>query len=303
MGIEEDLAQSRKYEMRTYIRSMRALYETAVLKNGELYDIASSLTGGFSNITKEAILADSRIIKILRYTIAPTISQMKFGQYFGYPSVALFEEGKLATGSNRYRHLTKIAAKIATFVSTNLDRSRFIWLNTKLNPNDRKLAESFTKKWTCSIAADQNAQTAYRNWRKELQEQEILANLISSGFIKSLHRGLITKSTDIGLGEYTQEIRVKGRTIQKADVVFRSKKTRRLVLVEAKAVGVELDATKRIKECCDKANDWASSADLDSPLIVAVIAGFFTQTNIRNLQASGVRIVWEHRLSDLREFL
>lgn len=96
-------------------------------------------------------------------------------------------------------------------------------------------------------------------------------------------------------------MKVRGRTIQKADVVFRSKKSKKLVLVEAKAVGVEIDATKRIKECCDKANDWGAGAKLQSPDIVAVIAGFLTENNLENVTASGVDVVWEHRLSDFEE--
>ena len=76
------------------------------------------------------------------------------------------------------------------------------------------------------------------------------------------------------------------------------------LLVEAKAVGVELDATKRIKECCDKAHDWGNpSAELDSPVVVTVIAGFFTISNISNLQSSGIKVVWEHRLGDLEVLL
>jgi hypothetical protein len=38
-------------------------------------------------------------------------------------------------------------------------------------------------------------------------------------------------------------------------------------------------------------------------MILAVIAGFFNITGIQNLQASGIQVVWEHRLTDLREVL
>jgi len=40
MTIESDIAQSREYEMRTYLRSMKAMYENAIEQNGEIYDIA-----------------------------------------------------------------------------------------------------------------------------------------------------------------------------------------------------------------------------------------------------------------------
>ena len=299
MTIQENIAQSRKYEMRTYLNSMKAMYENALAQNGDVYDIAFELTDAFKKITKEAILEDSRLIKALRYAVAPSISQMKFGQFFGLTSIDKFENDKVAKGSSKHKELGKIADKIAKFAIENIDRSRFIWLDDpKL---ESKLALSYAKKWTCSIAADQNAQTTYRNWRKAQQEQAIVAKLVSLGYVKSGYSGVIEKQTDINIGEYTQEIKVKGRTTQKADVVFRSKRSRKLVLVEAKAVGVEIDATKRIKECCDKANDWGAGAKLQSPEVVAVIAGFFTENNLANLRASGVHIVWEHRLSGLEE--
>jgi len=299
MTIESDITQSREYEMYMYLCSMKAMYENAVAQNGEVYDIAFELTKGFSQITEASVLEDSRVIKTLRYAVAPTISQMKFGQFFGLTSIDKFENDKVSKGTAKHKALANIARKIVLFASENLDKSRFIWVADKGLNSD--LAHSYAKKWTCSIAANQNAQTTYRNWRKAQQEQAIVAKLIDLGYVKSGYTGLITKQTDINIGEYTQEIKVQGRTVQKADIVFRSKKSKKLVLVEAKAVGVEIDATKRIKECCDKSNDWASVTELRSPDIVAVIAGFFTTNNIANLEASRVHVVWEHRLSGLEE--
>lgn len=297
MALEDDLAESREFEMKTYLSSMEDMYANSVLQNGEVYDIAAELTDSFRNVSGSAILADSRIIKTLRYAVAPTISQMKFGQFFGMSSIGTYENARIDPNSTTYARLAKISDQIAEFANANLDRSRFIWLD---DPGSAcELAMSYAKKWTCSIAADANAQTAYRNWRKDLQEQRIVAQLIEERYVKSQFQGIIENATDIAIGEYTQELRVQGRTRQKADVVYRDKASHRLVLVEAKAVGVELDATKRAKECCDKANDWGSSAALTNPEVVAVIAGFFNAGNIRNLEASGIRIVWEHRLSDL----
>ena len=44
MTINKDISQSREYEMKTYLRSMRAMYENAITQNGEVYDIAFELT-------------------------------------------------------------------------------------------------------------------------------------------------------------------------------------------------------------------------------------------------------------------
>jgi hypothetical protein len=299
MPLEENIAQSREYEMRTYLNSMKAMYENALEQNGEIYDITFELTQAFSHISEESILADSRVIKVLRYAVAPSISQMKFGQFFGLTSIDKFENDKVYKGTAKHRELTKISVKIADFATDNLDKNRFIWLTNSKAKSD--LIFSYAKKWTCSIAADQNAQTAYRSWRRTQQEQAIITKLVELGYVKSGYSGIIEKKTDINIGEYTREIKVKGRTIQKADVVFRSKKTKKLVLIEAKAVGVEIDATKRIKECCDKSNDWRSNAQLQDSDVIAVIAGFFTKNNIANLEASNIHIVWEHQLIGIEE--
>jgi hypothetical protein len=279
-------------------------YDNALAQNGEIYDIARTSTQDFRKITVAAIQSDSRIIKILRYAIAPSISQMKFGQFFGMGSIDQFENERLVAGTAKHNSLSRIAPEIAKFATENLDPNRFLWVSyPKMKISDFSLASDYAKGWTCSIASDQNAQTRYRNWRKDQQEHAIASELVQIGYTKSSFRGIITKYTDIKIGEFTQELRVKGRTRQKADVIVRSKKTNKLVLIEAKAVGVEIDATKRIKECCDKANDWKAGRDLDDPIVATVIAGFFNSTGIQNLLASQISVVWEHRLADLSKIL
>ena len=303
MSLKKDLLESREYEMKTYLASLKSMYENSVLQNGERYDIACELTNDFCNITAKSILEDSRIIKTFRYAMAPSISQMKFGQFFGLNSIGNFENDKISSTTKKYEQLKAIATEIARFTNANIDESRFMWRKNKTSLTDLKLAKEYAKKWTCSIAADQNAQTRYRNWRKDQQEHAIASQLVELGYVKSTFSGIVTKYSDISLGEFTQELKVKGRTTQKADVIVRSKKTRKLLLIEAKAVGVEIDSTKRIKECCDKANDWGSSKDLKKPLVISAIAGFFTEKGIANLRASGIQVVWEHRLKDLARFV
>lgn len=298
--LEVDLDKSRSKEMEVYLDSMSAMYSNSIAQNGEIYDIAFDLTKEFKKISSKAITEDSRIIKMLRYSIAPSISQMKFGQMFSVRTSQKFEKDRLSAGTNTYKELKKMAPSMARFWRKHIDKTRFIWLEDASLDSD--LAREFAKNWSCSIAADQNAQTSYRSWRKERQEQSVVAKLVSMGYVKSSFRGTLKKITDLKIGEYTLELKIKGRTVQKADAVFRSRTSKKLILIEAKAVGVELDATKRIKECCDKTNDWRSSNALESPEVVAVIAGFFKKVNIENLLASGANVVWEHDLDALERY-
>lgn len=290
--------ESRKLEEEIFLSAMSDMYQTALEENSILFDIAAGLTDNFKKINSQAIISDSRIIKIIRYSVAPSISQMKFGQFFGLNSIDILERRRITSGPS-FALLTDLAPRISQFAQANLDILRFPW-TTGSQPFTAELLTS-AKLWTSSIAADQNAQTAYRNWRKNEQERKIKDFLISRGYQEASIKGVISSRLDIEPGEFTTEIKVKGRTRQKADVVARSRSSGELVLIEAKAVGVELDATKRIKECCDKANDWRTAGELGAPSVVAVIAGFFTPTNISNLQASSVHVVWEHQIAGLQK--
>jgi len=301
-ALAKEIAKSREFEMKTYVDSLTAMYQGSVTQNGMLFDIAMQLTAGFTSISGAAIVQDSRLVKIFRYCVTPSISQMKFGQFFGLASTEAFEKEKVTKGA-RLTQLQALAPRIASFVSQNFDRDRFLWLSRKLSRAERALAEQYAKSWTCSLIADQNAQTEYRNWRKTLQETRIENELIRLGYMKSAYRGDVTCASDINVGAYSKERRVRGRTVQKADLVVHAKSGKRLALIEAKAVGVELDAYKRVKECCDKAADWRASGKLGSVAVVAVVAGFLTETNIATLRAAKVAVVWEHSLGELADVL
>ena len=157
MTIQSDIQKSRKHEMETYLGAMKNLYDNAIAQNCEIYDFAFNLTQGFSAITADSILADPRIIKILRYAIAPSISQMKFGQMFGISSVGVFEDSK----GRLPAELKRIAPQIAAFTTKHLDRARFGWLED--NSLNIPVARQYARQWTCSNAADQNAQTSFRH--------------------------------------------------------------------------------------------------------------------------------------------
>ena len=300
MSVADDIKLSREREIALYTQEMPNLYEYAVSQNGTLYDLCFASTKGFTRVTRESILADSRIIKVLRYSISPPISQMKFGQKFGYATSSSIEKSSLRRGSSSYPKLSAVAGQMALFFSNHLDRSRFIWID---NPSDGiPLAFEYAKKWTCSLIANQNSETDYRHLRKRRQEDTISSFLEEKGYFLSSFTSRLESPDDLEIGSYCREIRIKGRTVQKADVVFRCKHSGRLCLVEAKAVGVLIDAAKRVKECCDKSNEWNGAINLGDCTVFAVIAGLFSEVNLAALEASNIKVVWEHRIEDLLGF-
>jgi hypothetical protein len=135
--------------------------------------------------------------------------------------------------------------------------------------------------------------------------------LLAQGYSRSSFSGDISSHTDIAVGEYSKERRVQAartergtnRTTQKADLAFRLRTSQRLVLVEAKAIGVQVDAYKRVKECCQKAHVWKANPALNDPVVVAVIAGFLKEVNLQELAEAGVFHVWEHDIEGLSEHM
>lgn len=293
--------ESEEIETRIFFDMSKKIFHDISKDLSDLYDIAYKLTDGFQKITPSAILGDSRIIKILRYATIPVISQMKLGQILGMDSTTSFEESKISGGKTMT--LLKInAAKLVKIFNDNLDRQRFLWLNTKLDKDSLSLAKDYAKKWTCSLIANQNSATDFRNWRKEMQESTITEMLLKSGYKEVSTRSIISKVSDIQLGHFSRECRVKGRSVQKTDFAIRLKGSKKLMLIEAKAIGVKIDAFKRIKECREKAEDWKSHFG-SSVICGDVIAGFIPASQVVTLLDSDIKVYWEHKLDDLYDFV
>jgi hypothetical protein len=223
---------------------------------------------------------------------------MKLGQMFGYNSTQTLEEGAPPRiGTQAFTKLQEASTGLADFLRRQIDKSRFIWIDY---PQEKtEIALRYAKNWTCSVLSNSNAETAYRNLRKSWQEQTIADFLISSGYDPSSFRSTLNTPEDLKIGTFCKEVIVRGRTEHKADIVFRCHGNGNLCLVEAKAVGVLVDANKRVKECCDKAGEWHSTDTLGECAVFAVIAGFFGEQHIQALVRSNIIPVWEHRITDL----
>jgi hypothetical protein len=226
---------------------------------------------------------------------------MKLGQLLGLDSTASLED-RLAASGRALAVVKKHADQIARLASETLDRQRFLWLNAELTYEQLSLARLYAKRWTSSLIADQNSATAFRNWRKELQEKSIASALVAAGYTEVETRKVVVSPSDILVGQFSRECRVRGRSIQKADFAVRMKQRGKLLLLEAKAVGVKIDAFKRIKECREKADDWKSAFG-NQVVCGAVVAGFIPATEVASLVDNGVEVFWEHDLVTLTEFV
>lgn len=300
--IKRDLEKAERFETKIFFEMSRKLYADSATQCDPLYDIAFQMTNGFrTRITPQMILSDSRVIKVLRYCMLPALSQMKMGQLVGLDTTAMFEEGIIDRGV-KFRELSRIAPQLCRVFNQYFDSQRFLWLQEPLEGRNLSLAEEYAKRWTCSLIANQNATTAFRNWRKELQETTAAKSIVKAGYVSVQTRRVVSACDDLLPGQYSRECRVKGRNVQKADLVVRLKRSGNLLLIEAKAIGVRIDAFKRIKECREKFDDWKSHFG-DNVTCAVVLSGFVPQKEYESLQHEDGLVFWEHDIAALTRYL
>lgn len=301
INIERELQAAEAFETDLFFRMARTLYNDCETQCDSLFDITMELTNGFRDISPEVIIDDSRIIKVLRYCMLPVISQMKLGQLVDISTTKDFEDTRITNG-DKFRKLVIIAPKLCRLFKEYMDWQRFLWIQTDMTEDQFDLACEYAKKWTCSLIANQNSNTAFRNWRKELQETSAVNQAVRAGYTSVATRRIITNINDILPGQYSRECRVQGRNVQKADIVVRLKHSKRLLLIEAKAIGVRIDAFKRIKECREKFDDWKQSFG-DSVEVGVVLSGFIPEREYMSLIEEGAHVFWEHRENDLYDYI
>lgn len=297
----EELQKSEAFETEIFFRMARSLYSDCETQCENIFDITMKKTNSFRNIEPDIILSDSRTIKVFRYCMLPVISQMKLGQLVGLSTTKEFEDARITTGA-KYKTLISVAPKLCSLFKDYMDWQRFLWLQTDMTADQYTLAAEYAKKWTCSLISNQNSNTVFRNWRKELQETSAVNQAVRAGYTSVATRRIITDINDILPGQYSRECRIQGRNTQKADIVIRLKKTQKLLLIEAKAIGVRIDAFKRIKECREKFDDWTQSFG-NQVEVGVVLSGFIPPNEYQSLLDAGIHVFWEHRENDLYDFI
>lgn len=316
----EEMAESERREQATYASLTLELLDELEAPLRALYDDMFAATHGLTQITPDVLQAHPRAIKMLRYTSAPTISQMRLGQFAGLGSTAPFEEAGAAPTREQ-------ATQLAEWFRAHLDRDRFPWVATDgapMSAAEEAVAQRYAKLWTVSLIANQNTATKYRNLRKARQEDAVAAAFDRTGLHRQLRLGStfgsgapraprrggsqnrrpdgIVALDDVAPGHYVRERKIWYGKRQKADLTARPSGQNRLICVEAKAVGIRIDSTKRLKELNEKGTDWANSS---LPITTAgVCAGFFNASElIATIRGRGIPIFWEHALDEMAAFV
>ena len=320
--LRREMEVSEANEEKTYKHFTLALFSGIQEPLKNLYDQTLAATKNFTSITSDIIRANPKTIKTLRYCLAPVISQMRLGQIIELSTTEAFEErGGVPTEQQ--------AERLARWFNDNLDRDRFQWLaRPEMSSVEKGLADTYAKLWTVSLQANQNTATKYRTQRKEQQEKAIADALGRMGLkfqdklgapqVPRPRRkrsdpphppppkrfGGINEVDDVHPECYVKEKKILGgsQKKQKSDLTARPTNASNLFCIEAKAVGIRLDSTKRLKELNDKYTDWKGSG---LPITtVGVVAGMFSDLElVSTIKLRQIPIFFEHDLDKLTRFL
>jgi len=257
-----------------------------------LYDFVADQTNNFRDFDAEIIREEPRVVKILRYLVKPPISQMKFGQFNGVGSTTNYEDEDPSTPNK------DVAQQMADFMQSNMDERKVPWIYRDVDVDD---CIDVSRDWTCDIIAQSEANTRYRNWRKDIQEDMIAEAMKDAGLRRVSRSSTISDIDDIPARSFVSETKVAcPGDEQKADFVARPAEDE-LLFLEAKAIGVKIDSYKRIKEIRNKESDWRSG--FPNARVGAAVAGWIPASQIETLLGDDIGVFWEHRLDSLQNYL
>jgi len=291
--IDTNWRESARLEDELYMTELPRIYRQALRAAYALYDKACEASDNFRLTSADVLTAEPRIIKIFRFMSAPPTSQKKLGQIIGTGSTEAFEAGRALDRES--------AARIMQFVHAHVDPLRFPWLSGSVPEDELNVALRYARDWTCSLIANTNADTEWRNWRKRRQEAAIRSVIEAQGFALDQRSDTIRRVADLPAGHYSVERQVAGRPTQKADFSV-GLTNGKFAAIEAKAVGVRIDSTKRMKEIRNKHTAWNTEFGRQIE-VCAVVAGWIPTNEIQSLLDEGIHVFWEHQLDTFAEFL
>jgi hypothetical protein len=244
-----------------------------------------------------ALRADQRVLAELlttddactafRYLGAPPISE---------DDLKTLAESRLS--AVRVRDDPEEARRVRDTVLHIIDPHRFPWLREARQPSTHELDTAIVA--SAALVAAQKVQTRRRSDAKKGQESRVKELLKDHGFTEVGRRDIKLLDYAPEAGEFCPESKL-GDT--KADIVVRLH-DRRVMAIECKVSNSEVNSFKRVNhEAAGKAQRWLVAFGAAGVVPAAVLGGVFKPANLDTAQAHGLALYWQHRLSDLTDFL
>ncbi|NJM34243.1 MAG: XamI family restriction endonuclease [Rhodomicrobium sp.] len=225
--------------------------------------------------------------KAFRYLTAPPISE---------DDLKVLADTSLAPKT--MRHDVQAAQRVRDIVMAVIDPFRFPWVKTGAQPTDQQKELAVIA--SAALAAAQEVQTARRNNSKNAQELKVKDALASIGFKEVGRRSIPILTAAPAPGEFCGESSVAGT---RADVIA-CLRDGRVMAIECKVSNSRVNSYKRlVHDTGGKAAHWYREIGRAQVIPTAVLSGVFAVENMAMVQDGDLFLFWQHRLSDLTEFI
>ena len=247
-----------------------------------------------------AVLSNREFLSLARYLAVPMISiddlDTLTDSCFG-----LWVEQKTDQGVRPSDDDLDAAARI---IGERLDEDRAPWLRSGTTPTSFE-RETFIY-GIAAIRAASRLVTSRRTARSKQQEAATRQAVAAASYLPVKLPGTIDDPVaEMPSGTYSSQSRKLAGTNMDVPIRLHDRHpTGQLFLaVECKASNSTLNSRKRLLEVNSKKDTWDTSGLPHRFRTAALLAGVFDVKRLAEAQNSGVYIFWEHRLSDLTDFL
>ncbi|SEC38624.1 XamI restriction endonuclease [Nocardioides exalbidus] len=259
-------------------------YSEAYAVFSDILEVSADLT--MANSNAQEMLATRARIDLCRYIASPPLSA---------DDLKTLADTSLAP--TVIAKDPSVALNIIEIIFLGLDRERFPWVGEGRDATEAERHTALVA--TSAMFAFRKVET-WRRSRGASLEAEVKAKLVEAGFREVPPVKIKNSSQGPKAGEFSGEASVAGG---KADIVVRLHDGR-LMPIECKVSNSEVNSYKRlIHDCGEKAQAWVNELGPANCVPVAALQGVFSLKNLVKAQNMGLKLVWEHNLDALAEFI
>ncbi|WP_196809232.1 XamI family restriction endonuclease [Conexibacter woesei] len=292
--LKMDIAKATSIFIERVRHAIPAAYRPKLADAREELVQALAVTADLTDLRPEVVAAHPEIVRALRYTAGPPISEEDFRTVTRWP---------FAARANA-RAVKAAAPAVCSTVRELADPLLFPWLSQDRSPlpDERKAAINGTAK----LLAVERFRTERRGSASKDQEAEVRRVLATDAGLTEVERPLRRKSGHIELidhldkGSFTSECVLHG---MKCDVPVRLPDGL-LMTIECKVNSGQKNGWKRVsREVEGKASRWRDKFGSASVVIAIMLDGNFDLGTLTRFQDEGYFIFWGHDPQRLVDFV
>lgn len=262
---------------------------------------AMEATDDFRELTPDVLSAVPTITVVARAAVSPTLARDRLISLAGVSGSLVRAMELDGVVPNRGAVRAQIE-RLCGFLEPLLDPGLFVWLSDGRKPTAAERDKALLVIGERLTLAYYNPEV--RNEQERRQKRLMRGHLVGRGFEESLATWNALPPGTFGMGRNVPGRREDGgaQNIPTDCVIRPNDHELPLVCLEMKSAGDFTNVNKRRKEESDK-HSSLRRAQGDNVVMLLQLFGYFDRTYLGFEAAAGLDWAWDHRLSDLDEYL